>query len=247
MPRGLTDYVNDAIMARLCLGSSVPITSGALPLTTAYLGISCTAPDRAGNNWTEPSGGGYARQPIVCGPTANTQWKQKSKGIYQSTVPLQFPLPTATWAATPELSVGLWDSLTNGNMVSFATHLRFPILITQYGPTVYIPAGWLEVGIHPWWNRRGGISQYWADKLAAWLFTGASISWPSLWAALCTVQPVPTDTGITITEPSGPLNSGDAAGACYSRQTMASWHQLSPGRYGNTGTVFWPYPTPVPP
>jgi hypothetical protein len=247
MPHGLTDYVNDAIMQKLLLGTSLP---AGLPLSTIYVGISSTAPDRAGNNVTEPSTGGYARRPIVCSPTANTQWKKRSPGIYQSKIGVQFPLPTAQWWPTPEQSVLYWDSPTlgSGNLVSFATQMQFPVQINQYGASIYFPADWLLFGINPWWSRRGQITQWWADQLAAWLCTGASISWPSsLWAALCSVMPVATDTGSTITEPSGPANSGAGAGACYSRQNMGTnWVQSNPGRYKNSGTVFWPYPTSSP-
>jgi hypothetical protein len=226
MPRGFSDYVNDSIQAKFCKGTSLPSN---FPPTTIYAGISSTRPDAAGNNVTEPSGGGYVRFPL---PTTSSYWGKESPGIYGSLVPVTF---TAYWTGTPNLSLVYYDAASSGNFLAFDTDIWFPTVQGVQSSSLLFPPGYLKVGWVPWWNRRGGLTQFWADALAAWFCQGASITWPTVYVALCTLTPVPTDTGATITEP--------LVSAGYVRKaTGTAWQQLSPGRYGTSGTIIWPTP-----
>lgn len=92
----------------------------AAPATT-YVALFTTAPTSdAGTGGTEVSGGSYAR----VGITSSTGWSAISGG---ATVAEQisnggvvtFATPTANWGTV--VAVGLYDAVTSGNLLYFAT------------------------------------------------------------------------------------------------------------------------------
>jgi hypothetical protein len=112
---GQSDYLNSAILNWL-KGTTYP----AAPATT-YVALFTTAPTSdAGTGGTEVSGGSYARASI----TSSSGWSSISGGgtaaeqISNAGV-ITFATPSANWGTV--VAVGLYDALTVGNLLYFAT------------------------------------------------------------------------------------------------------------------------------
>ena len=112
---GQSDYLNSAILNWL-----KGTTFLAAPATT-YVALFTTAPTSdAGTGGTEVSGGAYARQAI----TSSSGWSAISGGAtvaeqISNAAIITFPTPTASWGTI--VAVGLYDALTVGNLLYFAT------------------------------------------------------------------------------------------------------------------------------
>jgi hypothetical protein len=112
---GQSDYLNSAILNWL-----KGTTFLAAPATT-YVALFTTAPTSdAGTGGTEVSGGAYARQPI----TSSTGWSAISGGAtvaeqISNGAVITFPTPTVSWGTV--VAVGLYDAVTAGNLLYFAT------------------------------------------------------------------------------------------------------------------------------
>ncbi len=111
---GQSDYLNSAILNWL-KGTTYP----AAPANT-YVALFTTAPTSdAGTGGTEVSGGAYARVAI-----ASSGWSAISGGatvaeqISNSGV-VTFATPSANWGTV--VAIGLYDALTSGNLLYFAT------------------------------------------------------------------------------------------------------------------------------
>lgn len=109
---GFTDAVEQAILNGLLQDGS---WAG---YTDLYLALSTTTPTDAGGNFTEPSGGSYARVQTDAadwGAASGTAPAQKA-----NSAALTFPQATADWsAAANHTYFGLYDALTVGNLVVF--------------------------------------------------------------------------------------------------------------------------------
>lgn len=86
--------------------------------TTKYLGLSSTTPTEAGGNFTEPSGGAYARV-----STTSADWGSASgtaPATKSTTAAKAFATATATWASGSNLThFGLFDASTAGNLLAW--------------------------------------------------------------------------------------------------------------------------------
>jgi hypothetical protein len=86
------------------------------PPTTLYLALSSTTPTEAGGNFTEPSGGAYARVSTVA-----ADWSAASGTAPASktnTATKTFPTATANWASGSNLThFGIYDASTAGNLL----------------------------------------------------------------------------------------------------------------------------------
>lgn len=112
---GQSDYLNSQILNWL-----KGTTFAAAPATT-YVALFTTAPTSdAGTGGTEVSGGSYAR----VGITSSSGWSAISGGgtvaeqISNAGV-VTFATPSANWGTV--VAVGLYDALTVGNLLYFAT------------------------------------------------------------------------------------------------------------------------------
>ena len=112
---GQSDYLNSAM-----LNWMKGTTFLAAPATT-YVALFTTAPTSdAGTGGTEVSGGSYARQAI----TSSSGWSAISGGgtvaeqISNAAI-ITFPTPSASWGTV--VAVGIYDALTVGNLLYFAT------------------------------------------------------------------------------------------------------------------------------
>ena len=99
--------------------------------TAWYLGLFTAAPGEAGGG-TELSGNGYARQAItftVSGDTASNN------------AALEFPTATASWGTITHVAV--FDALTTGNMIAYATLTASKVIDT--GDVLRVPSGDLDI------------------------------------------------------------------------------------------------------
>ena len=76
---------------------------------TVYLGLFITDPTDA-NTGTEVSGGSYARQSIT--------FASPSNGVTSNSAQITFPTATADWGTVGW--IGIYDSLTSGNLLYHA-------------------------------------------------------------------------------------------------------------------------------
>lgn len=112
------------------------------PPATMYLGLSSTTPTEAGGNFTEPSGGAYARV-----STAAADWSAASgtaPATKTTTATKTFPTATADWASAANLThFGLFDASSAGNLLAWgALTVAKPVL---NGDTASFAAGALTL------------------------------------------------------------------------------------------------------
>lgn len=242
-----TDYFNDTLVAYQIGVGSLPGTflpngqTDSNGNNCAWIGLSTTVPDEAGNNVTEPIGGGYVRQPLITIPVNGNfscQFTKYAPGLYYNNVPVAWMGPSVAWAG-PAVAVCVWDAKTSGHLLAVDASLDQTISDTFISQAPFIQAGGLIVGINPGWKRGGMISQKAADLFAAYCYTNASYSIPaSIYAALLNSIPLPSDTG-TITGASYEPNGNN-----YSRYNLSFfWHQVKPGIYGNSLVAAFALPT----
>jgi hypothetical protein len=85
---------------------------------TLWIGLSSTTPTEAAGNFTEPSGGSYARV-----STAAADWAAASgtaPATKATSTTKTFPTATADWVAGANLTYfGLFDASSAGNLVAF--------------------------------------------------------------------------------------------------------------------------------
>jgi hypothetical protein len=79
-----------------------------------YIGLSTTTPLDDGSNFTEPSGGGYAR---VAVPNNPANWPAAVAGSKQNANPVTFNEATLPWNVITYL--GIFDQLTGGNLLMY--------------------------------------------------------------------------------------------------------------------------------
>lgn len=99
--------------------------------TTLYLGLYTAAPSDTGGG-TEVSGGSYARQSVAFTVTGNTA---------SNTSAIEFPTATASWGTV--VYVGVFDSLSGGNLMAYAALTTNKAIDT--GDVLRVPAGDLDI------------------------------------------------------------------------------------------------------
>lgn len=86
------------------------------PPATLYLALSSTTPTEAGGNFTEPSGGSYARVSTVA-----ADWSAASgtaPAVKTNTATKTFPTASASWVSGSNLThFGIYDASTAGNLL----------------------------------------------------------------------------------------------------------------------------------
>lgn len=112
------------------------------PPATMYIGLSSTTPTEAAGNFTEPSGGSYARV-----STAAADWSAASgtaPATKTTTATKTFPTATADWASGSNLThFGLFDAPSAGNLLAWgALTVAKPVL---NGDTASFAAGALTL------------------------------------------------------------------------------------------------------
>lgn len=86
------------------------------PPATMYIGLSTTTPTEAGGNFTEPSGGSYARV-----STAAADWSAATgtaPATKTNTATKTFTTASATWSSGSNMThFGLFDASSAGNLL----------------------------------------------------------------------------------------------------------------------------------
>lgn len=99
--------------------------------TTHYLALYTAAPGETGGG-TELSGNAYARQSVAFTTTGNTT---------SNTAAVEYPTATASWGTVTH--IGVFDALTGGNLMAYAT-LTVSKTIDS-GDVFRVPTGDLDI------------------------------------------------------------------------------------------------------
>jgi len=98
---------------------------------TLYLALFTSNPDEDGSG-TEVSGGDYARQTIAFTVSGNTA---------SNTADVEFPTATASYGTVTH--VGIYDALTSGNLMAYASLTASKTIAS--GDVFRVPAGDLDI------------------------------------------------------------------------------------------------------
>ena len=108
------------------------LTAGSPTRPTAwYIGLFTAAPGEAGGG-TEVSGGSYVRQAVTFTVSGN---------LATNSAAVEWPTATGTWGTITHVAV--FDALTSGNMLVYATLTSSKTIAS--GDVLRIPAGDLDV------------------------------------------------------------------------------------------------------
>jgi len=129
MPSGLSDFFEDAVLARLFGGVALTVPG------TYHIGLwTATLSDAStGSTAGEPSGGSYARAAVT---NSGANWDAVSGGATANTNLIAFPMATASWGTVTY--VGICDASTAGNMIAYA-QLNSPVTVSQYDTVLFQP------------------------------------------------------------------------------------------------------------
>jgi len=88
------------------------------PSTTLHVGLSSTTPTDAGTNITEPTTGGYARQPV--GASTFSAASGTAPAAKTTTSAITFPTASADWDNSPVTHQTLHSASTAGSVYAWA-------------------------------------------------------------------------------------------------------------------------------
>lgn len=123
-----TNYLEDAVLDHVFGGNAYSAPS------TLYVGLFTAAPSDTGGG-TEVSGGGYARQTATF-TVSGTSPTEATNGA-------AIDYPTATADLGTITHVGVFDALTSGNLLAYASVSTSKTINT--GDVLRIPAGDLDI------------------------------------------------------------------------------------------------------
>lgn len=209
-----TDYAENKILEHM-----VGKTSWGMP--TAYLAVSTTTPNDDGTNFTEPSGGAYARV-----QTAGTDWGTPATGAIANATLLAFPQATANWGTVTY--GGVYDAATNGNLL-YSGQLTVSQAVNT-GNTLRFPIGQIVLSF-----LTGASLSYFGRHAILQHITGKS-AWtmPTLNLGLSTTTPALDGTNFT-----------PPSGGSYARVTTAGadWNNAASGALDNANILSFPTAT----
>jgi hypothetical protein len=105
---GKSDYLENKVLDHVLGGGDYTRPA------TVYVGLFTAAPTDAGGG-TEVSGGAYARASVT---NNATNWPAASGGSKSNGVAIAFVTATAGWGVA--VAFGIFDALTNGNLLYWA-------------------------------------------------------------------------------------------------------------------------------
>lgn len=108
----LTNAIKAAVLDALYGKQTLTVPS------TLYIGLSTTAPNPDGTNFTEPSGGGYARVAVQNDSTYWYDATEDNPSIKANKLPILFPEATDDWGTVTHF--GVFDADENGNLLDWA-------------------------------------------------------------------------------------------------------------------------------
>ena len=209
----LTQYAQKKVLDHVLKVSSYS------PPATIYLGLSTSAPNDDGTNWTDPTYTGYARVAIPFGTAA-------ARSIAQNAL---VTFAQCTSGSSTVTNWGLFDALTSGNLLASGALSASKTIVA--GNTPSIASGQVSVSFNA-----GAVFTTIANTILNWLFAaGANAQPTNVKIALSTT--IPTDGGPNITEPSG-NNYAQVALNTWNGTTLAT-----PGATSNNGDIVYGSPS----
>jgi len=156
------------------------------PPATVYLGLSTADPTDDASGLAEPSGNGYVRKAITFGAAASREIAQSGD--------VTFDQASGSWGTITHYA--LFDAESAGNMLAHGALGASKEIVSGNTPSVASA----EVTVS---FSAGEISDYLANKLLDLMFRNQAYSAPDTYIGLTTATIGDSDTGSTITEPSG--------------------------------------------
>lgn len=193
------------------------------PAATVYLALCTGDPTDAGTGASMnevANSGSYARTAISFGAASSRRTTQ-SGGV-------TFPAASGSWGTVSHWAIV--DSATHGagNMLAHGAFAVSKSVVSGNTPTVASGEVYVEFSA-------GEISNFLANKFLDLMFRNQSYSKPSTYVALVTVAVADTDTGTTITEPSG--NNYSRKQVNENGGSSPTWDLATSGFVDNTHTI----------
>ena len=183
-----------------------------------FLGLSTADPLDTGAGLSEPAAGAYSRVTITFSTAASRAIAQKAK--------VTFSQATGSWGTLTHW--GLFDTVSGGNMLAHGSLTVSKAVVSGNTPSVATN----EVSVS---YTAGEISDYLSNQLLDHCFRNDNYTAPDTYVALCTGDVLDTDTGSSISEPSG---------GAYARVQVnvnggssPTWDLASNGSIDNTHTI----------
>lgn len=120
MAGSFSDYLENKVLDHLFGGASYS------QLGDVYVALSTTTPVDAGTNFTEPSGGSYARAQIQ-NESGDAEWAAAASGSKANAVAVAFPQATGDWGTITHF--GIYDASSDGNLLVWG-ELTTPATVT---------------------------------------------------------------------------------------------------------------------
>lgn len=161
------------------------------PASTIYLALATADPTDAGTGASAnevANSGSYARTAITFGSAASRRSTQNAT--------VTFPQATGSWGTVTHWFIVDSATYGAGNMLAYGSFAASKSIVSGNTPSVASSETYIEFSA-------GEISNYLALKLLDLMFKNTAYSKPSTYIALVTATVADTDTGSTITEPSG--------------------------------------------
>ena len=126
----MTDTLENRILDWFFRGQAISLNGASAAAgtgpTSLYVGLMTVAPSDSSVG-TEVSGGSYARVTVASNMTnwsgtqgsATTTSSSGTGGTISNNIAITFPAPTANWGTVNNF--GIWDALTNGNLLFWGT------------------------------------------------------------------------------------------------------------------------------
>lgn len=181
----LTNYAETALVNHMLNSAYTPVATVYLALATASPGESAT-----GASMSEvPNSGSYARTAISFGAASSRRVTQSSAVV--------FPTATGSWGTVT--SWAIVDSPTHGagNVLAYGGFATSKSIVSGNTPTVSNTTVWVEL------TASTGLSNYFTLAFLDLMFRNQAFGKPDTYLGYTTVAITDTDTGSTVTEPSG--------------------------------------------
>ena len=187
--------------------------------TNIYVALSTADPLDTGAGISEPVGNGYARK-------VHNAWDAAAARLTENTGVVTFAQATGSWGTITHYA--LFDAITAGNMLAHGSLTTSKAIVS--GNTPSIADGEIDISFNA-----GAISNYLANALLDHMFKNTAYTVPTnLYVALSTATITDSDTGTTITEPSG---------NAYARKVYNTWDTAAAGASANSSAITFATPT----
>lgn len=174
----LSDYLENELLDHVCNGAYTPVA-------TVYLALHTADPTDDGSG-AEANYTSYARTAITFGAAASRRVTQSGAVTF----------PASTGGSNTVTHWGVWDASSVGNLLAHGAFTASKVIVSGNTPSVASGEVYVEYSA-------GEISNYLANTLLDFAFRNQAFTQPATYVALVTATVADTDTGSTITEPSG--------------------------------------------